>query len=96
MREVVFTLAAEIEWFSLIRLHGDRFEKPFDRTILLLRDNPNMGCKARVDPLRRLLVSRTEWGIFYGIAGQRIVVTCILDLRQDPERIEKRFRDLLP
>ena len=95
MHEVVFTLASEIEWFELTRLHGDRFEKPFGRTIHLLRQNPHMGIAIRIPPLRRVLVSKTEWGIFYAVIGQRIVISSILDLRDDPRLIEKRLRDLL-
>jgi len=96
MNEVIFTLAAEIEWFNLVRLHRDRFERPFDQTIRLLRGNPQMGIETRVAPLRRVLVSRTAWGIFYAVTGNRIVIVSILDLRQDPQTIKNRLRDLLP
>lgn len=96
MHEIVFTLASEIEWFNLVRRHGDRFDKPFDRSINHLRRNPEMGIALKTWPLRRLLISQTEWGIFYGISGPRIVITTILDLRQDPEMIDKRLRELLP
>lgn len=96
MNEVIFTLAAEIEWFNLVRLHGERFERPFDRTIRLVRDNPHMGIATRVEPLRRVLISKTAWGIFYAVTGQRIIIVSILDLRQDPQTIKNRLRELLP
>jgi hypothetical protein len=96
MHEIVFTLAAEVEWFNFVRLHGDRFDKPFDRTLRLLRQNPAMGIALREVPLRRILISRTVWAIYYGVAGNRVVISTILDLRQDPRQIEKRLRELLP
>ncbi|MCB1233292.1 MAG: hypothetical protein KDN19_23815, partial [Verrucomicrobiae bacterium] len=71
MFEIVFTLAAEVEWFDLVRQYGERFEKPFERTLTLLRSNPQMGIEIRVPPLRRVLVSRSQWGIYYGVVGQR-------------------------
>lgn len=40
---------------------------------------------------RRLLVRRFEHGIFYRIHGARIVVTAVLDLRQDPAKIRERL-----
>ena len=40
---------------------------------------------------RRLLVRRFEHGIFYRVHGARIVVTAVLDLRQDPAKIRERL-----
>ena len=40
---------------------------------------------------RRLLVRRFDHGIFYRIHGTRIVVTAVLDLRQDPTTIRRRL-----
>lgn len=39
----------------------------------------------------RGLVSRFPFGIYYKIEGKRIVVFAVLDLRQDPERIQLRL-----
>ena len=96
MHEVVFTLAAEIEWFDLVQSHGDRFEIPLDRTLTLLRANPEMGIEIRVKPLRRILISKTSRGLFYGLSGNRIVIASILDVRRDPQSIEDRLRQLRP
>jgi hypothetical protein len=40
---------------------------------------------------RRLLVRKFDHGIFYRIHGARIVVTAVLDLRQDPTTIRRRL-----
>lgn len=96
MHELVFTLSTEIEWFRLVKEHEDRFEHAFDRTVSLLRENPQMGKAIRIQPLRRVLVPRTEWGIFYGVFGDRIVISAIVDLRQHPRTIERKLRELLP
>lgn len=40
---------------------------------------------------RRLLVPGFPYGIFYTIEGGRIIVTGVMDLRQDPEIIRRRL-----
>lgn len=40
---------------------------------------------------RRLLVRGFSCGLFYTVTGDRIFVTAVLDLRQDPERIRERL-----
>jgi len=42
---------------------------------------------------RRFLLSRYPFGIFYAVEGSRIVISAILDLRQDPEAIRKRLEE---
>ncbi len=42
---------------------------------------------------RRLLVNGFPFGIFYTIEGQRIVVSCVMDLRQNPKIIRRRLGD---
>jgi hypothetical protein len=41
--------------------------------------------------IRRLVVSKTPLGVFYALAGRRVLVAAILDLRQSPESIQKRL-----
>ena len=40
-------------------------------------------------------ISRTEFpfGIFYSVEGNRILISAILALRQDPERIRERLEE---
>ena len=42
-------------------------------------------------PARRLLVPKYPFGIFYVVKTNRIVIHAILDLRQDPTKIDRRF-----
>ena len=42
--------------------------------------------------VRRQVMQRFPFGIFYEAFPKRILVTAILDLRQDPERIRTRLR----
>jgi len=44
--------------------------------------------------IRRLVVPRTNLGIFYTLAGRRVMVGALLDLRQDERWIKKRLREL--
>ncbi|HWX22775.1 MAG TPA: hypothetical protein VN578_22980 [Candidatus Binatia bacterium] len=45
-----------------------------------------------VEAVRRQVMQRFPYGIFYEHHPTRILVAAILDLRQDPEQIRKRLR----
>lgn len=62
----------------------------------MLEQNPEIGVKVHVSPYRRLYIQNTTFGIFYSISGNRVLVAAILDLRQDPDRIDQRLLELLP
>jgi hypothetical protein len=42
--------------------------------------------------IRRQVMQNFPYGIFYEVLPTRILVTAILDLRQDPEKIRHRLR----
>ena len=44
--------------------------------------------------IRRLIVTRTNFGIFYSLTGTRILVGAVMDLRQSPKIIEGRLQQL--
>jgi hypothetical protein len=50
-----------------------------------------MGARTKFGQIRRVLVTKTQFGIFYELVGPRIVISSILDLRQDPAQIERRL-----
>ena len=56
----------------------------------LLKQNPGMA-QIYDGRFRRLLVRGFSCGLFYTLTGNRIFVTAVLDLRQDPERIRQRL-----
>jgi len=45
-----------------------------------------------IDTIRRQIIQRFPYGIFYQVHPTRILVIAILDLRQDEERIFQRLR----
>jgi plasmid stabilization system protein ParE len=45
-----------------------------------------------MDRIRRQVMQRFPYGIFYQVQPTRVVVTAILDLRQDEDRIRQRLR----
>jgi hypothetical protein len=44
------------------------------------------------EDVRRQVMQDFPYGIFYQVFPARILVTAILDLRQDPEKIRQRLR----
>ena len=41
---------------------------------------------------RRLLVPQFPYGVFYSIEASRLIVTAVIDIRQDPQTILRRLR----
>ncbi len=98
MVEVVFLLAAEMdvqaayEWFDAQREgRGDQFLSHLKALESLLIKNPRMGVSVD-SKIRKLLMPRFDYGIFYTIEGERIMVAAVLDLRRDPYFIRSRLR----
>jgi hypothetical protein len=94
MNEIVILQSAEADWYVHFSRHGEKFDRAFLRTDKFLKFNPDMGTKTQIPGIRRLLISRTTFGIFYSLTGHRIVLSAILDLRQNLEQIEHRLRGL--
>jgi plasmid stabilization system protein ParE len=97
--EVVLLLSAERdlqEAFSWVEEHRQGREQFFLQDVELwlehLKRFPLVGRTYR-GRYRRLLIARYPFGIFYVVESDRIVVHAILDLRQDPEKIRKRFSE---
>lgn len=42
--------------------------------------------------IRRLVLRPFELGVFYAVEGDRLMIGAILDLREDPEQIERRVK----
>jgi toxin ParE1/3/4 len=96
--EIVLLLAADqdlqaaYEWVSRYREgRGNEFLADLDKGLDYLRQYPRVG-KVHRGRYRRLLIPKYPFGIFYVVATDRFVVHAILDLRQDPKIIERRFR----
>jgi len=69
---------------------GERFYRTLDFALERLRQHPEMAPVYRA-AYRRLVLRPFGFGVFYTIAGDRLMVGAILDLRQDPEVIARRL-----
>lgn len=68
---------------------GEIFLRHLDAALTLLRQHPELA-PVYAGRYRRLLVRDFPYGIFYVIQPTRIVVSAILDLRQNPEAIRRK------
>lgn len=69
---------------------GERFYRTLDFALERLRPHPEMAPVYR-GAYRRLVLRPFGFGVFYTIAGDRLMVGAILDLRQNPEAITRRL-----
>lgn len=83
-------LAAWMRYEEILPGLGDRFEAEVRAALLRTVELPE-SAPVYAGEFRRLLVRKFDHGIFYRIHGTRIVVTAVLDLRQDPTTIRRRL-----
>jgi plasmid stabilization system protein ParE len=83
-------LAAWVRYEEALPGLGDRFEAEIRPALLRIVELPE-SAPIYAGEFRRLLLRRFEHGIFYRIHGARIVITAVLDLRQDPTTIRRRL-----
>jgi plasmid stabilization system protein ParE len=97
--EIVVLLAAELD----IQTAFNRFEEyreglgvtflqELEVAYEYLQRHPRIG-RLYAEDRRRFLVPNFPFGIFYSIIADRIVISAVLDLRQDPERVRKRLEE---
>ena len=65
---------------------GEEFIRCVDAKLEFIKRHPKM-----YKDFRRGLISRFPFGIYYTIERKRIVVFAVLDLRQNPEKIQSRL-----
>ena len=97
--EVIFLREAEDDLFAAWQCYedvvqglGDRFGAEVRAGLTQLSEFPE-SAPHYAGGFRRLLVRRFEHGVFYRVHGGCIVITAILDLRQDPAAIRHRLHD---
>ena len=95
--EVVFLRGAESELLAAFSRYEDKIEGlgaeflvSVDGNLELIKQFPEMA-PVYYQEIRRCVVSRFPYGVFYAVESHRIVVHAVLDLRQDPQSIRKRF-----
>lgn len=73
---------------------GDEFMDRMDSVFRLLTTFPELG-SVRTLGLRRILVPRHVFGVYYQIEQRGVMIHAVVDLRQNPEWIERTLRDRL-
>jgi toxin ParE1/3/4 len=69
---------------------GELFMRHLDAALTLLRQHPEIA-PVYGSRYRRLLIRDFPYGIFYEVQPKRIVVSAIIDLRQDPKVIQRKL-----
>jgi toxin ParE1/3/4 len=95
--DLVFLLSADTDIQSAYEFYesyqegrGRIFMRHLDLAFGRLRAFPEIAPVFH-EPYRRLLVHGFPYGIFYTIEGKRIIVSGVMDLRQDPNSIRQRL-----
>ena len=98
MSELVFLLSADVDIQTAYEFYeacqsgrGAVFMRHLDAAFARLRNFPESAPAFR-GQCRRLLVQGFPFGIFYTLEGRRIIVSGVMDLRQDPKVIARRLR----
>lgn len=94
MNEIVLLQGAQSDLLSIYAVHGERTYLRIDQALGILRLFPDAGPKHSKNNLRRLVVTRTHFGIFYSVTESRVLVGAVMDLRQSPQVIEARLGKL--
>lgn len=92
--EIVLLQGAQGDLLSIYIGQGERIYHRVDNALGILRVFPEAGPVHFKKSIRRLVVTRTNLGIFYSVTGGRIFVGAILDLRQSSDAIGRRLREL--
>ena len=97
MSELVLLLSAELDIQQAFAYYEDYqegrgtvFLQHLEAAFEQLGRFPESGARFR-HGYRRLLVPRFPYGIFYTLEARGVVVTCVIDTRQDPASILRRL-----
>jgi plasmid stabilization system protein ParE len=97
--EIVVLLAAELDIQAAFNRFeeyreglGVTFVQELELAYEYLQRHPYIG-RLYAEDRRRFLVPNFPFGIFYSVSGARIVISAVLHLRQDPERIRERLEE---
>jgi len=89
--QIVLLQSAQADLLELYCRHGEGSYHTVDQALEAIRQMPELG-PIYHDHFRRKLVTGTPFGIFYSIEGSRLMVSFVMDLRQDPATIERRLK----
>ncbi len=98
MSELVFLFSADADIQTAFEFYegfqagrGEVFMRHLDVAFGQLRTFPEIAPVFH-EACRRLLVHGFPYGIFYTIEGRRIIISGVMDLRQDPGITHRRLR----
>ena len=89
--EVVLLQSAQADLMELYSRHGEATYFAVDHALEAIRTMPELAPIFHA-PFRRKVVPDTPFGIFYVIEGDRLMISFIMDLRQNPRVLEKRLK----
>jgi len=97
----VWTLGAEADAQRLYEQQelweegtGDHFFEEVLSSVRLLEVFPEIGPVVHRGNIRRVLVFKRHFGLFYIVERRGIILHALLDLRQDPKSIMQRLRSI--
>ena len=74
--------------------NGDLFYRAVLEAVGLLQAFPRLGPVMHRGFIRRVLVYKLRYGLYYSIESRGIILHTLLDQRQDPRRIKHRLRQI--
>ena len=101
MPEIIWKQGAESDLLQIFaeleeRREGAsvRFVGKLDFTLGHLRAHPEIAPMFE-EPVRRLVIGSTGYGLFYSVEARGIIVHALIHLSRDPDTIRERIRRLL-
>lgn len=88
--EIVLLQSAQADLLEIFSRHGESSFHTIDRSLERIRLMPEIA-PIYHGQFHRKIVRGTPSGVFYAFVGERIIVSFVLDLRQDPGVIERRL-----
>jgi plasmid stabilization system protein ParE len=85
---------SSLTWRILVKARGEQLVDKLDTTLENLRAHPEIAPLFE-EPVRRLVIGATGYGLFYSIEVRGIIIHALIHLSKDPETIRKRIRRLL-
>ena|SRR5207237_10613341 len=73
---------------------GARFVYKLDFTLQHLRNHPEMAPMFE-EPVRRLVIGSTGYGLFYSVEPRGIIIHTLIHLSRNPQLIRDRIRSFL-
>jgi plasmid stabilization system protein ParE len=101
-REVAWTWAAEVDAQTVFMLlediaagSGEKFVYTVERLLGVLLGFPGLAAMWK-SPVRRAVIRRSHYGLFYVVESSRLVIIAVQDLRQDPTQLNQVVLRRLP